>query len=214
MQSPYSSFIVIDVETGGLPNAKKKAVFDVALTEVAFVVVNKDLEITESKSWLIKPYKEGLKYNPEAAKTSGITKEMCEEQGMDLAIAVKEMIMFLKKHKDGSRLPVVLGHNFVKFDSEFMLNAFEFCKEDLLKYVQPEPEDTLKWARLAWTESTNYKLGTCCENVGITLQDAHRAMTDTVATAKLWVHFLKQLRGQGELITATSSTRYRDGFEL
>jgi len=215
MKSPYSNFVVIDVETGGLPNATKKAVFDVALTEVAFVAINKDLEIIDQKSWMIKPYSDKAEYSKGAEIASGISKQMCIDQGMDLKVAVQEMIIFLKKYKEGSSLPILLGHNFCTFDSNFMVNAFEFCKEDLLKYVNPDPEDTLKWGRLCWTESNNYKLGTCCQNAGITLKDAHRALTDTIATAELWIYFMKNLRGTGtSIINEEAPKKFRHTFEL
>jgi len=216
MDSPYQNFIVIDVETGGLPSKIKKAVFDIALTEIALVVVSKELEIIDQYSWLIKPYKEGLVYSQEAAVTSGITKEMVEEQGEDLKEVCMKVIDVFKKYKVGTKLPVLLGHNFIKFDSEFMLNMFEFCKFDLMKYVNPEPEDTIKWSRLAWVESVNYKLGTCCENANITLQDAHRALSDTIATAKLWIEFMKRLRGMSTSCNDQSEVKntYRVKFEL
>lgn len=215
MQSPFCNFIVIDVETGGLPNKTKKAVYDIALTEVAFVTVSSELEIIDQKAWLIKPYKEDLIYDKAAELASNISKQMCIDQGMDLLVAQKEMVSFLKKYKYGSRSPVVLGHNFIKFDADFMLNSFEFCKDDLMKYVSQEPEDTIKWSRLCWQESVNYKLGTCCENAGIQLIDAHRAMTDTLATAKLWIHFQKNLRGQGQTSIKNNEVKsFRNGFEL
>lgn len=215
MKSPFTNFIVIDVETGGLPNKDKKAVFDIALTEIAFVSVNKDLEIANSQCWLIKPYKEGLVYDKVAEMVSGISKQMCEEKGIDISIVVKEMIAFFKKCKEGSSLPVVLGHNFLRFDAAFMTNCFEFCKENLFKYVNEEAEDTIKWSRLCWPESANYKLGTCCSNAGISLQDAHRAGTDTEATARLWIYFMKNLRGKNIPINSIEAPkRFRDTFEL
>lgn len=213
MLSPYANFIVVDCETGGLPNKNSKAVYDVALTEIACVAINSSLEIVDQQSWMVKPYKDGLEYNPKAAEASGITKQMVEEQGEDIFGVQKEVVKFLKKYKQGSSLPVILGHNFIKFDSEFMLNLFEFCKDDLLKYVNSEPEDTIKWARLMWPESTNYKLGTCCENAGITLINAHRALTDTIATAQLWIHFMKNLRGQGNSLEKEEK-KFRHTFEI
>jgi DNA polymerase III alpha subunit (gram-positive type) len=214
MKSPYCNYISCDVETGGLINSKKLAVYDIALTEIALVAINDSLEIVEQKSWLIKPYSNDLEYNEEAAKVSGITKEMCVKQGQDIKIVCKEAIDFLKKYKKGTSLPIIFGHNFVNFDSEFISNMFELCKEDLMKYVNPVPEDTMKWARLCWTESTNYKLGTCCENAGITLVDAHRALTDTISTAKLWIYFMKNLRGLNTNINNKEEKRFRNGFEL
>lgn len=214
MKSPYTNFIAIDVETGGLLSAGKKAVIDVALTEIALVVVNYELTIVEQCSWLIKPYKDDLIYTSRAEEVSGISKAMCEQSGIDIYDAVKQMIDIFKKYREGRSLPVLFGHNFPDFDSHFVLGAFDFCKENLLKYVHGEPEDTMKWSRYCWCESLNYKLGTCCSNAGITLQDAHRALSDTIATAQLWIYFMKRLRGIGAVTSTIPVQRFRDTFEM
>ena len=218
MDSPYKNWISIDVETGDLISSTKRAVFDVALTEIALVSINQDLEIVDKASWLIKPYKEGLIYAKGAEIASGISKQMVEEQGYELSVVIKGVIDFFKKNKVGGKLPVVLGHNMIRFDAPFIINMFEFCKEDLSKYIQPKFEDTLEWGRMCWTTSNNYKLGTCCENAGITLVDAHRALTDATSTAALWIYFQKRLRGEGQVtisesITTTTKT-FREQFQL
>lgn len=194
MFSKYHNFVVVDVETGGLPSKEKRAVHEIALTEVAIVAVSSNLEIVGQAAWLVKPYKEGLIYSKAAEETSGISLSMCEEKGVDIKIVCDGVTDFITKYKHGSALPVMLGHNFIKFDSEFMVNLFEINGLDLFKYVQKSPEDTIHWSRLMWQESIDYKLGTCCQNAGIVLSDAHRALTDTLATAKLWITFMKNLR--------------------
>lgn len=216
MKSKYQNWLVCDVETGGLLSKDKKAVYDVALTEIALVAVNSNLEIVEQASWLIKPYKEGLIYEKGAEKASGISKQMCEEQGMELDLAFKEIKAFVARYKDGSSLPVVVGHNILKFDIFFLMNLFEYFKEDLGKYLCQDVEDTIKWSRYCWVESVNYQLGTCVANAGITLVNAHRALTDTVATAKLLIHFLKGMRGLNSNTKTTngSTEKHRVSFEL
>ena len=213
MDSPYRNYLVIDTETGGLPKGDKKAVYDYALTEIAVVAVSQQLEIIDQTSWLIKPYKEDLLYEKKAEEVSGISQQMCINEGLDASEVHKYFLAMLKKHKVGSQLPVIVMHN-MRFDIPFLMNFFEFMKDDLTKYVKPEPEDTLKWARMCWPVSTNYKLGTCCENANITLQDAHRALTDTIATAKLWIYFQKNLRGVGQTSITKETPRFRDTFEL
>lgn len=216
MLSPYANFIACDCETGGLPNKTKKAVTDIALTEIALVAIDSDLNIVEKASWLIAPYKDDLTYDYQAQVVSGISKQMCIDQGLQIKDVHKEVVAFLKRYKKGSSLPVILGHNIIKFDADFLLNFFEFCGDDFMKYVNDEPEDTIKWARLAWTESTNFKLGTCCENAGVVHTEAHRALPDTVATAELWIKFLKNLRGEGQPSVTTNAPqkRFRHEFEF
>lgn len=213
MLSRFCKFISCDVETGGLIGKNKRAVFDVALTEIALVVVEEDLSISEQKSWLVKPYSDTAEYNKGAEEASGISKAMCQEQGQDILLVGKEVSEFMKRHKQGNRLPVMVGHNFDDFDSYFLQGLFEWCKLDLMKFVQDGTEDTLKWSRLCWRESVNYKLGMCCQQANITLQNAHRALTDAYSTALLWVYFLKNLRGEG-VTTETKKKRFRDTFEL
>lgn len=213
MESPIKGYVIIDTETGGLPNSKSKAFIDIALTEIACVTVNSNLEITNKWSSIIKPYKKGLIYSELAEKVSGLGRKQCEEKGKDVNIVLREFIKELIKAKEVGKLPIFVAHN-TPFDAPFIVNMFEFCKEDLFKYIQDQPEDTLRWSRMLWTESTNYKLGTVCENANITLSDAHHAITDAEATAKLWIYFLKNLRGLGTKIDKSEEKRFRHTFEL
>ena len=223
MDSKYGCYVICDTETTGIPTKSNRAFYEVGLTEVAFVLVNENLEITEKKSWLIKPYSDKVIWNIEAEKVSGISKSMCEKEGQDIQIVCKEMSEFLHKSRDKGkekgafRLPVLVGHNFLSFDLPFLVNAFEFCKLDLSKFVHTEVEDTMKWSRYTFQTSVNYKLGTCCENFGITLAEAHRALPDTIATAKLWIQLMKNLRGKNDNNSSNidkKEKRFRHGFEL
>lgn len=254
MKSPINYYAVCDTETGGLLSKTKQAVFDVALTEIAFVIVNNEAEIVDKASWLIKPYSEDAEYGAVAAQVSGISKQMCEEQGTDIYQACNEIIAFLKKYRVGKNLPIVVGHNFQDFDTPFVQNLFEFCEQDICKSLKPikssyvateglsklcnnyskkdeelvvnlvaildkvqkiEVIDTLTECRKIWPESANYKLGTCCGRMGVELIDAHRALPDTISTAKLWGKILKNMRGVGSSEQGGPTLeRYRDKFEM
>ena len=117
--------IAMDTETGGLPNKNKLAFVDVALTEIAFVVIDMEsLQIVDEISWLIQPnYLENLEYNEQAQKVSGITLELLTEKGILLKQVYKEVKDFLLKYSKGS-MPVLTGHNIIKFDSPFLQNLF------------------------------------------------------------------------------------------
>jgi DNA polymerase III alpha subunit (gram-positive type) len=213
MRSPFTNYIVADLETSGLPSSSKRAFYDIAITEIALVAVNQDLEIVEEASWLVKPHKEDLIWEKGAEIGTGISKQMCETQGIDFNTVMREVMAFFKRYKVGSSLPVIVGHNVIKFDIPFIINAFEFIKEDLSKFINDEVEDTLKWGRMCWTESNNYKLGTCCENANITLKDAHRALVDTRANALLWIYFMKNLRGLNA-VAQKEEKKFRQTFEM
>ena len=73
MKSTIRYVIVADTETGGLPSKggkgkpAKKAFVDVALCEIALVVVDLwEMKIVEEYDAIIAPYTEGLEYNPNA----------------------------------------------------------------------------------------------------------------------------------------------------
>lgn len=208
-----SYYVTVDVETGGLPKQlKKKATLEVALTEVAFVVVsNPELEIVDKKSWLIKPYGKDTIYQEEAAKVSGITKQMLEKEGQEISQVFREICDFLKKYKKGNKLPIFVGHNLRNFDADFMIGLFEMFKTDISKFVDEDLEDTMEWMRKKFVEAPSFNLASCTQMANIDHVQAHRALPDTIATAKLWIYLLKCLRGEG---VETKKKRFRDTFRF
>lgn len=73
-------------------------------------------------------------------------------------------------------------------------------------------EDTLRYAYYANLEQSDYKLVTCCNEFGIDLVGAHRALNDTRATAKLFIEFIKRLRSVGSANTPGSKESFRSSF--
>ena len=108
------------------------------------------------------------------------------ENGRDQREVFEEFCDFLSKLSSGRNKPILCGHNIKKFDIPFLQNWFELNKSDMSKFVDMDyPIDTLQWGRLKWVESANFKLGTCCENCNIELNEAHRALFDTRANRDL-----------------------------
>jgi len=207
-------FIALDTETGGLISKAKLATIDVALTEIAVVVVeNEDLSIIDKQSWLISPYDEKLIYTSDAERVSGISKQMCINEGLDIEFVYKSLAKVLKANKVGSRKPILVMQN-KGFDTPFIENMFAIFGDSLDKYIE-RVEDTLDMARFKWPEKPNYKLGSLAEYAGIDLVAAHRALPDTITTAKIWIHFMKCLRGEGEQTQQEESvTTYRENFKM
>ena len=207
-------YAICDTESGGLPKQlKKRATIEVALTEIALVMVsNPELEIIDKRSWLIKPYSKDLIYQDEAAKVSGITKQMCEAEGQDIEVVFKEMCDFVKKFKKGQRLPILVGHNLRAFDLEFIENLFEMFKIDPSKYFDESVEDTVEWMRKKFVEAASFNLFSCTNMAGIDHVEAHRALPDTIATAKLWIYLMKSLRGSA--VQEVKRKRFRDTFQF
>ncbi|MEG1499949.1 MAG: exonuclease domain-containing protein [Clostridia bacterium] len=75
---------------------------------------------------------------------------------------------------------VMAGYNSLNFDNKFLQNAAK--KFDLI--FDNEQIDVLHMAK-ARVKSGNYKLGTIVGVLGITLNDAHRALNDAIATAEV-----------------------------
>lgn len=215
----YKNIIIAcDVETGGLPSSlKKEATLEVALTEIAFVAIDLvTLEIVDKASWLIKPYSDDLIYDPQAAIASNITKEMCIKQGEDIGDVFKQIKAFLKKNKVGSKKQYLAGQNFIKFDFDFVKNLFVLHKEDIGKYFDEFIIDTMNWSRLRWPEEGKHNLDIITQRCELEHTQAHRALPDTVITAKVVIQFLKNLRGEGIATKGEvkEEVRFRDTFEF
>lgn len=82
---------------------------------------------------------------------------------------------------------VVASYN-IYFDMPFLENEMT-----QLKMNHKLPHFCVMWIRKAIV-GDRVKLGVACEEAGISLKNAHRALDDTLATAKLLKHLLKTKR--------------------
>lgn len=211
-------FVVMDTETGGLPSAlKKQATIEVALTEVAMVVVdNESLEIITKDSWLIKPYDESLIYDKGAEIASGISKKMCEKDGIDVEEVYNNIKKILVKNKLGKDKPIIIFHN-MSFDIPFIENLFKLFNDDIYKWID-RFEDTIQWSRLKFVEKPGFKLGDVANYFSLDLVQAHRALPDTVVTAQIWIKLIKSLRNSesesSESKSGISISNFRKHFRF
>lgn len=207
-------FIVADTETGGIPaQLKKKATLEVSLTEIAMVAVdNEKLEILNKDSWLIKPYLDDLIYEPMAAKVSGITKQMCEKEGMDIETVYKNVKSFILKETVKTCKPIFVMQN-KSFDIPFFQGLFELFDDDFFKYID-RVEDTMEWSRMRWPMESKHNLGVISQRCGLDHTESHRALPDTIITAEVWIYFLKHLRGEIGSKTEQKPKRFRDTFKF
>lgn len=216
MNTSVKYIVMADTETGGLPNKDSKAFLDVALIEVACVVVDcLTLSIVDRYSNIIKPYKDGLEYNPKTEETHGITRKMIDELGVDCKVVYKDVKELLKKYTNPRQKAILGGHNFTGFDMPFFEEMFRFYDDDIYNYVK-WVEDTQKLEYYTTLEGENYKLGTCCTRHGIELVEAHRALKDTESNAELMISYLKRLRGYGAsaVEAPVKEERFRETFQL
>ena len=166
-------------------------------------------------------------YNPQALEVTGISRALIDGEGIsqpEAYLAIKEMI---ERHTVGNVKPIIAGHNvgslsrrIVKgkevgpdgFDNPFMEKLFQENNDDWFYSINDEIIDTLKWARLKWTELPNFSLGTCANEVGLTLKEAHRALPDTVANANFLIKMFQHLRGEGSLKSRYKRKKFNFNF--
>jgi len=216
-------YIVFDLETTGLWSHLN------AICEIAIIVLDNDLKEVERYTHYVKTYKgkdnQLLKVEPQALQANGISMKDVEEQGIEASQLHKDLVAIFKKYKVGKyTLPILAGHNIFKFDLNFLIYLFDLFETPsangnsaLYKYIE-YAFDTQEFSRIKYggVEVENYQLGTVCRKHGITLVDAHRALADTVANAKLFKKFVQEIRGGTKTIIETEikKTKFRDIFKF
>lgn len=160
------SFVVFDFETTGLD------VTDEAI-ELGAVKVT-DGKIVETFSTFINPH------IPIPAKITELTSITDAEvkNAPDMSDVIADFYKF-------SENCVLVAHN-AQFDKKFVdkyakINGYLFANRVM---------DTIDMAKKS-VLCKNYKLGTLCDYFGISLEGAHRAVNDCLATAKLFIELVK-----------------------
>lgn len=226
-----NSFVVIDFETSGADkegnHAKKHAATEVAVMALNGVTLEEILRYDNK----FKPYDETHIYSEDAAKLTGIYKQDCIDQGIELKQIVEDLCTVFTEanlHNTKTAKPVLVAHNW-DFDKSFLQDIFRRAGVDLSKYVdgeldaygnfQPHGIDTMDLAKQCWAEvtdtDTRFKLTNCCERAGIDVVDGHSAMNDVEPTADLLRFFCIRLRSGGTDVVAQSgsTSSHRQNFE-
>lgn len=166
-------------------------------------------------------------YNPQALEVTHISEEMLVEEGIEPKEAFAKVKGFISSHTVGNSKPIMSGHNIgslprriVKgkekgpdgFDNPFMEKLFKDNGDDYFDSINELIYDTLKMARIRWSEMPSYSLGVCANEVGLTLKEAHRALPDTVANAKFLIKMLKNLRGEGGQASKYKRRKFKFNF--
>jgi ATP-dependent DNA helicase DinG len=153
------SIVAIDVETTGL---NKESDVLIEIGAVRF----KGHRIEDEWSTLINP---GRPIPPEITKLTGITNHMVQNAPPVKAV-VQELADFI------GDAPLV-GHN-VGFDLAFLR------RQDICKFN--DAIDTYELAAVLLPDAGRYNLGALCENLGVILKSAHRALDDARATSGIF----------------------------
>ncbi len=152
--------VSLDLETTGLDPRND------AIIEIGAVRFNGSRIEAEFQK-LINP---GRPIPPEITRLTGISNEMVRK-APPLHAVLAQIVDFVGDS------PVV-GHN-VQFDLGFMLNA------NVLQYTQAV--DTYELAAALMPLASRYNLGGLCQQLGIPLQNAHRALDDARMTHHLFL---------------------------
>ena len=153
-------YVVFDFETTGLESTKDEII------EIGAVKISKG-KIVSTFSTFVKP---SVPIPAEITELTHITEEMVAD-----APAINYVLPDFYKYCHGCSL---VAQN-IAFDYGF-LNAIG--KKMLYNFDNPQ-YDTMVMARNKLKGLKNYKLGTICDYLGVSLVGAHRAVNDCLATA-------------------------------
>ena len=161
-----NEYVVVDLETTGLDPYKGCEIIEIGITEII------DDKIVKNYSRFVKP-KKSIPYF--ITEITNITNEMVEgEEG------IEKVLPRFRKYI-GNR--TIIAHN-AKFDLKF-LNYYlnELNLETIENHIC-----TLELLKKSKTyKGKNKKLETACEYYNIENKNAHRADSDTLATAQLFL---------------------------
>lgn len=158
-----NTFVVFDVETTGLVPDKNE------ITEIGAVKIEHG-EITQTFQTLCKPHQ---KISAEITKLTGITNEMVVNERAPEEI-IEDFLLFAGDS-------IMVGYN-VSFDYQFI----QFAAKKVNRTFNNEFRDCMGDAKEKLF-LPNYRLGTVVEHLGVTLNNAHRALYDATATAEAFL---------------------------
>jgi DNA polymerase-3 subunit alpha (Gram-positive type) len=170
-----TTYVVFDTETTGL-NAREDT-----LIEISGVKVRKG-ELVDTFTTLVDPER---RLSAKITDLTGISPEMLVGQ--------PRLEEALRRFREFVGDAVLVAHN-AEFDVGFLSQCTK--RVGMEAWTQPVI-DTLALARLLYPGEKNYKLKTLTNKFGIELVNHHRALADSEATAKLFLHMLKDLRERG-----------------
>jgi DNA polymerase III epsilon subunit-like protein len=182
---------VVDCETGGLDKDEHP------ITQVAMLSFYLDnLSVIEEYSSFIKVYG-GLTIDPIVFEKTTVTPQDVAN-GKEHWKVVEEMIAFFKRNnsqkgkKRGNT--VLLGHNIVGFDREFLEYIFLLNGYDIYDYISGTFIDTLPRSEEIWPEEDKHNLTIACSRAGVKLVGAHGAIADVRANYDLFCYMVKTQR--------------------
>jgi DNA polymerase III subunit epsilon len=188
-------YAILDIETtGGSPRLEK-------ITEIA-IYLHDGSKITDEYVTFINPER-NIPYF--ITNLTGITNEMVENAPKFYEVA-KTIVEFTEGM-------TIVAHN-ARFDYSFLREEFKSLgfnyKRNLL--------DTVTLSRKLFPGYPSYSLGNICGNLGIEIENRHRAAGDALATAKLFEMLLErdsQMQGgSGSIIKNRKTAKLNPNLDI
>ncbi|MGE0077838.1 MAG: PolC-type DNA polymerase III [Bacteroidales bacterium] len=166
-------YAIVDIETSG-----GRAQTD-RITEIA-IYIHDGERIVDEFSTLINPE---VYIPPFITQLTGITNEMVANAPKFYEVA-KQIVLLTEGH-------LFVAHN-APFDYKFIQTEFKRLGYD----YQRQTLCTVRMSRKIIPGMKSYSLGNLCENLGITINNRHRAAGDAYATTQLLELLLEKTEGQ------------------
>jgi len=165
-----STYTVIDLETTGLNPQTCEII------EISAVKIENNMQ-TEVFTELVKP---SVKLSQDIIDLTSITNDMLSSS--------PSINIILPKFLDFIGNDVLVGHN-IDFDTNFLSVA---CQRLHLKF-NAKVVDTLSLSKLYYPELPDHKLGTVCHYLNVENSNAHRALSDCLATQEVFEIMQKEI---------------------
>ena len=169
------TFIVFDLETFGL-NSHEHPIIEIGAIKV------QGTRIVDSFSQLINP---GMPIPEKIQEITSITNSMVA----DMPKIEEVLPKFMEFVGDAT----MVAHN-ARFDMSFIRRE---CKRIMGIDYDPSVIDTLQMARDVMPDLKGYGLGSLTKKLGVALENHHRAVDDSQATAGMFIIFLEKYLEKG-----------------
>lgn len=160
------TFVCYDFETTGLHYVNGDKIIEIGAVKI------ENGKITEKFMSFIDPE---MHIPEESSAISGIVDS--DVKGAPTADKV------LQDFYKWTRNAIIIGYNNINFDNIFLLGQGKEARWNF----DNETDDVYRWAQKYVRGAKNYKLKTIADKLGVTLDNAHRAVYDALATAEVFI---------------------------
>lgn len=173
-QSLDATYVVFDIETTGFSPIKNKII------EIGAVKVEQGKIVDRFSTFV----------NPQTPIPFHIERLTGIDDGM--VVGAKTIEEILPEFMEFCKGAVMVAHN-ASFDMSFIIHNAKILGME----YQPTYVDTVGLARFLLPRLNRYKLDTVAKELGVVLENHHRAVDDAEATAGIFQRLLERLKGQG-----------------